>query len=182
MKDKEMVGGLFIVFGAVALCLALAWFIRSRVAEQYVVRLSDIPQVYEQLRVEGSDRSFAVFMFSDHGKLGEEGQVNLQFSIEDGAVGLDWVLIGPTNIRDEKRIFDFLKARGSMPARLEENGVRYLRTEKGDLVQLCQHIMNGLYGVKPTEEVDLVPEGFSWKAMTSNRRLQATRETRVPEA
>ncbi|HKQ14289.1 MAG TPA: hypothetical protein VJT80_12715 [Steroidobacteraceae bacterium] len=164
MKDKEMAGSLLIVFGAVALCVALAWFIRSRVAEQYVVRLSDIPQVYEQLKAEGSNQSFAVFMFSDHGKLGEAGQVNLQFSIENGTVGLDWVLIGPVNVRDEQRIFDFLKARGSMPTRLEANGVGYLRTEKGDLVQLCQHIIKGLYGVKATEDIDLVPEGFSWKS------------------
>jgi hypothetical protein len=30
-------------------------------------------------------------------------------------------------------------------------------------VQLCQHIMSGLYGIKATEAVDLLPEGFSWK-------------------
>lgn len=164
MKEKEIIGGLFIVLGAVAMCIALVWFIRSRVAEQHVVRLSDIPQVYEKLRAEGSDGSFAVFMFSDHGKLGEQGQVNLQLSIESGTVGLDWVLIGTANIRDEKRIADFLTARGSMPIRLEMNGVSYLRTEKGDLVQLCQHIIKGLYGVKVTDEIDLVPEGFSWKS------------------
>ena len=81
-----------------------------------------------------------------------------------GHAGFDWVLIGATNIRDERRIFNFLNVRGSTPARLEANGVGYLRTEKGDLVQLCQHIIMGLYGVKATEEIDLVPEGFSWKS------------------
>ena len=145
-------------------CAGVAWFLKSRVAEQYVVRISDIPQVYERLKERGSEGAFAVFMFSDHGKLGEEGEVNLQFSIEDGAIGLDWVLIGPVNIRDEKRIQDFLRARGSPPSRLEGNGVKYLRTEQGDLTLLCRDIIKGLYGVKGNEDIDLVPEGFSWKS------------------
>lgn len=153
-----------VVAVVLAVCIGLTWLVKSRVAEQHVVRLADIPQIFDKLKSRGSDGSFAVFMFSDHGKLGEEGQVNLQFSIENGSVGLDWVLIGPINIRDEERIFSFLKARGSTPSRLEENGVSYLRTERGDLVQLCQHILKGLYGVKADEDIDLVPEGFSWES------------------
>jgi hypothetical protein len=151
-----------VVAVVIAVCIGVTWLVKSRVAEQHVVRLADIPQVYDKLKSQGSDRSFAVFMFSDRGKLGEDGQVNLQFSIENGSVGLDWVLIGPVNIRDEDRIYSFLKARGSAPTRLEESGVSYLRTEQGDLVHLCQHILKGLYGVKADEDIDLVPEGFAW--------------------
>ena len=118
--------------------------------------------VFQQLREHGTDGSFAVFMFSDHGKPGEENGINLQFSVENGTVGLDWVLLAPVNVRDEQRVFDFLKARHANPRRLTENGVTYLRVEEGDLVQLCQHIMSGLYGVKSGEQVDLLPEGFTW--------------------
>jgi len=145
-------------------CAGVAWFLRSRVAEQHVVQLSDIPQVYERLKEQGSEGAFAVFMFSDHGKLGEEGQVNIQFSVENGTIGMDWVLIGPVNIRDEKRIDDFLRLRGSPANRREGNGVRYLRTEQGDLTVLCRDIIKGLYGVKGNEGIDLVPEGFSWRS------------------
>ena len=158
-----MIGGLVIVCGAVAVCLALVWFIRSRVAEQYVVHISDVPMVFQQLRQHGSDGSFAVFMFSDHGKPGEQNDINLQFSIENGTVGLDWVLLAPVNVRDEQRVFEFLKARHAKPRRLTENEVTYLRVEEGDLVQLCQHIMSGLYGVKASDGVDMLPEGFAWK-------------------
>ena len=163
MKDKEMIGGLIIVCGAVALLLAIIWLIRSRVAEQYQVHIADVPMVFQQLRESGSEGAFAVFMFTDHGRLGEENGINLQFSIENGIIGLDWVLLAPVNVRDEQRVFDFLKARHAKPRRVTENGVTYLRAEEGDLVQLCQHIMSGLYGIKATEAVDLLPEGFSWK-------------------
>ena len=158
-----MTGVLIGVCGAVAVLLTLAWFVRSRVAEQYEVHIADVPKIFEQLREQGSDGSFAVFIFTDHGRVGEEHGINLQFSIENGTVGLDWVLLAPVNVRDEQRVFDFLKARRARPRKLTENGVTYLRAEEGDLVQLCQHIMSGLYGIKANEPVDLLPEGFSWK-------------------
>lgn len=34
-------------------------------------------------------------MFSDHGKPGEQNAINLQFSIENTTVGLDWALLAP---------------------------------------------------------------------------------------
>ena len=163
MRGRETIGGLIIVCGGVAVLFAIVWLIKSRVAEQYPVHIADVPKVFQQLREHGSDGSFAVFMFTDHGKLGEENGINLQFSIENGTVGLDWVLLAPVNIRDEQRVFDFLTARHARPRKLTENGVTYLRAEEGDLVQLCQHIMSGLYGIKANEAVDLLPEGFSWK-------------------
>ncbi|HEY7641681.1 MAG TPA: hypothetical protein VH814_18265 [Steroidobacteraceae bacterium] len=158
-----MIGGLVLICGLVAVCLSLVWFIRSRVAEQYVVHIADVPMVFQQLREHGSDGSFAAFMFSDHGRPGEKNQVDLQFSIENGTAGLDWVLLAPINVRDEQRAFDFLKARHAKPRRLAKNDVTYRRVEEGDLVQLCQHIMSGLYGVKADDPIDLVPEGFVWK-------------------
>lgn len=80
MKEIAVAAGVAIVIGG------LAWLIKSRVAEQHVVRLSDIPEVFERLGAQGTDGSFAVFMFRDRGRPGGE-QVNLQFSIENGTVG-----------------------------------------------------------------------------------------------
>ena len=168
MTDKERTG-LLIGCGLAALSLAIVWFMRSRVAEQHVVHVADVPMVFQQLRAQGSDGSFATFMFSDHGKPGEANAINLQFSIEDGAIGLDWVLRAPVNVRDEQRVFDFLKARHANPRRLTWKGVSYLRVEEGDLVQLCQHIMSGLYGVRADERLDLLPKGFEWKPSNGER-------------
>lgn len=152
-----------IVVGVLIAGIAIAWLVRSRVAEQYVVHLSDVPKVLHQLQEQSSAGSFAVFMFSDHGKLGDENVINLQLSIENNNVGLDWVLLAPANIRDERRVQELLVARGSKPRRLTENGVTYLRVEDGNLVQLCQDIMRGLYGIKPGDAIDLLPEGFKWQ-------------------
>jgi hypothetical protein len=163
MKDNAMPAGLIISCGVLAGILCLVWLVRSRVAEQYVVHIDDVPRVFQQLQAHGREGSFAVFMFSEHGKPGDENGINLQFSIEHGRPGLDWVLAAPVNIRDERRVFEFLLARHAKPRRLHANGVTYLRVEDGDLVQLCQHIMSGLYGIKADEAVDLLPEGFAWR-------------------
>lgn len=137
--------------------------VKAPIAPQYSVRLSDVPEVFRQMQQRGADSSFAVFMFSDHDKPGRENIINLQFSIENGRIGLDWVLLAPVNIRDERRVLDFLAARGAQPRRLTENKVTYLRAESGDLVVICQDIMQDLYGIKNDDSVDFLPEGFEWK-------------------
>lgn len=57
-----------VVFGVVAALAGVSWLVISRVADQHVIRLADVPRVFEQLSRNGSDGSFAVFMFSDHRK------------------------------------------------------------------------------------------------------------------
>lgn len=157
-----MIGGL-IVLGVIVACLSVAWAGRARAAGPVFVHISDVPKVFAQLKQQGSDGSFAAFMFSDHGRSGTENDVNLQFSIEGGKVGLDWVLIAPVNVREEHRGLDFLEAQGAKPRHSTMNGVTYLRAEAGDLVRLCQRIMSELYGVGADRAVELLPEGFEWK-------------------
>ena len=144
--------------------------IKNQAAEQYSVRLSDVPEVFQQLKQRGTDGSFAVFMFSDHGKSGNENIVNLQFSVENGKIGLDWVLLAPANIRDERRVNDFLMARKAPPQRLSANEVTYLRAESGDLVLICQDIMREIYGMKNNDDIEFLPSGFEWKPSSSGRQ------------
>jgi hypothetical protein len=142
---------------------------KSQVAEQYFVHLSDVPEVFQQLKQRGSDGSFAVFMFSDHSKSGNENVINLQFSIENGKIGMDWVLLAPVNIRDERRMSDFLVARKTQLRRLTANEVTYLRAESGNLVSICQDIMREMYGVKKDDDIEFLPEGFEWNPSRSQR-------------
>ena len=167
MKD------LLVIAGIVMICFAVGCSVENKVAQQNSVknqvsqqnsiRVPDVPEVFRQLRQKGADGSFAVFMFSDNAKLESENTINLQFSIENGKIGLDWVLLAPVNIRDERRILDFLESRGAKPRRLTQNEVTYLRAESGDLVVICQDIMRNLYGIKNDDNVDFLSEGFEWK-------------------
>jgi hypothetical protein len=43
---------------------------------------------------------------------------------------------------------------------VEANGVRYLRVEEGDLGHLMVAVMQEIFGLTPSDEVDLQIEGF----------------------
>lgn len=127
------------------------------------VRVADAPRVLQQLQASGSDGSFAVFMFNAPNGAGADHVVNLQFSIEGGRPGLDWVLMAPQNIRDQDRFVRLAEDLGYTAEAREMNDVRYLRVEHGDLARLSMAVMQDLYGFQPTDEVELLVEGFDWQ-------------------
>lgn len=72
---------------------------------EFSIRPSRIPAVIEQLRQKGSEASWVVFMFyTSRPSVEEDNCPALQYSIQNGKVGLDWVLLGPRNIADKSRI------------------------------------------------------------------------------
>ena len=44
----------------------------------------------------------------------------------------------------------------------EENNVRYLRVDDGDLAALCRDVITKLYKWPETEPMDLIVQGFEW--------------------
>jgi hypothetical protein len=124
--------------------------------------VDQIPAVFDCLRREGKEGSFAVFMFQPTNAPKAEDAVNIQFSIEDGHAGLDWCLIGSTNVRDRKKVERFTAALGCAARLREMNQVKYLRIEQGDLPHLCQKVIIDLYAQRPDAKLTMVLEGFSW--------------------
>ena len=127
------------------------------------VLVTDAPRVLEQLRASGSDGSFAAFLFDAPGAASEEPAVNLQFSIENGRPGLDWVLLAPANVRDQARFSRLVEERGYRAEQREMNNVLYLRVEQGNLAELAVSVMQDLYGLSDTAPVELLVEGFNWR-------------------
>jgi hypothetical protein len=138
-------------------------FIRSRVVPTHHVRSTQVARVLEQLRQSTADPTFAVFMFSTPDQPGSERALNIQFSLENGRAGFDWVLLAPRNVEDEARFIEFAVQRGFSPKKHEENNVKYWRVERGDIAKLCADVIDDMYKIATDSDVELITEGFTWQ-------------------
>ena len=127
------------------------------------VKMADIPAIFKKLQAVGKDGSFAVFIFMPPGKSSPDEAINVQFSIERGQIGFDWVLLGPANIRDKEKYVQLAGRLGYKVVEREMNNVKYLRAEEGDLPSLCEASIRDLYSIPSDAELGLIPEGFSWQ-------------------
>ena len=144
---------------------AIGWLVftimRSRGVTQgptYATR-DQIPSIVSKLRQTGHDGSFVVFMFSVPAN-DDETLPNLQYSIEDSQVGLDWVLIAPPNIEDESRLTEFIKRNGYTVSKKDVNEVSYLRVEGSGIEELGIKILRDFHKLPADTRLGLVVEGF----------------------
>jgi hypothetical protein len=158
-----MQAALIIVCAVVAM-LAFSLWVRSRTVPTLQVRVDEIPRVLASLSASSSDPTFAVFMFTTPDLPTPQDALNIQFSMESGKPGFDWVLIAPRNIRDHDRFVEFAQAGGYHPEMQEMNNVRYLRVEQGDLAALCRDVITKMYSLPESELIDLIVEGFEWQS------------------
>jgi len=129
---------------------------------EFTVRTHDIPGGVRQLRENGKESSWIAFLFGT-AKVSEttnDQGLALQYSVVDGRVGLDWVLLGPRNIADSAIVSAFMEQRGHTVAMREMNDVRFLRVEDGDLGELGQSIAEVLYGATSNAELGLLIDGL----------------------
>jgi hypothetical protein len=150
---------LLVIFVMVVLLGGL--FLRR--ADEAKVRVSEIPAVFDKVKEAGKDATFAAFCFRIADESVKDPAVNVQFSIENGRVGFDWVLIGEVNRRDRDKFHALAQRLGhTVKAHKSPNGCEYLRAEDGDLIQLCRASICELYGLPESAELDLVWQGFAW--------------------
>jgi len=152
---------LIVTVTLVALGAAVVWG-KSRVAPTYYVGIDEIPRVLNKLIASTENPTFAVFMFTTSDRPSDNDALNIQFSMENGRPGFDWVLLAPRNVEDKERYLEFARAAGFSPKAMEGNGVKYLRVEGGDLAQLCVDVITRMYRLPPSKKVELIVEGFEW--------------------
>ena len=117
---------------------------------QYSIALTQTPDLIQQLSAKGGDTSFAILMFDrPSGRPGPSGSINLQYSIYNGKLGLDWVLLNPRNIADKEPLVEFIRQHGHSLAECALNGVSYLRVEDGNLTGLGIKIATEFYSFRP---------------------------------
>lgn len=151
----------FIAVAIVVLVLILVVIARSRGVSSTAL-VKQLPAVLERLCATGTDESFVVFLFEAPARTSSDPTINLQYSIDHGVLGLDWVLIAPQNIADKEAIREFLARGGRVVNERVENGVKYLRVEGSGLEELGLGIMTEFYHLTPETRVDLVVEEFKW--------------------
>lgn len=124
---------------------------------------SQISAVLDQLRKKGGEASWVVFMFYTP-RLSintADDCPNLQFSIQKGKVGLDWVLLGPRNIADKDLITKFITSKGHKVKVKEINEVSFLRVNEGDMAPLAISIVDDFYQMPIDADIGVLVSGFS---------------------
>ncbi|TAM40488.1 MAG: hypothetical protein EPN61_11230 [Burkholderiaceae bacterium] len=126
-------------------------------ATEYLMRPNQIPLVLEQLQWNARDGSWATLMFSTAISSADtdDSILNLQYSVEEGIAGLDWVLLGPRNIAELEQVAAFAASRGHQVMVRTMNNVSYLRVEDGDIGALGQSII-AQYGIPSDNDIGLL--------------------------
>ena len=159
-----------IIAGLIGIVL-LVLLVRSRIAPTYSVTASEIPEVIIQLQRSAKDGYFAVLLFVSPGSTDRE-PINLQYSIEDGVVGFDWVLIGPRNVADKTKISEFSSKLGYRLEEHERNKVHYLRVTGSSISELGVRIIEDFYKIDPNTKLEMITEGFEWQPSAPNSLVQ----------
>lgn len=131
--------------------VAMVIFWRSRRDQgirRKTIDVADVDEVFRQISAQGVETSFAVLIIQTGG---QNDAVEIQFSIEDGKVGLDWILMSPANIEDKPKVIQYAKSKGVAWHEKEMNGWLYLRIEQGDLVGFCKSLIEDLYQLRQLE-------------------------------
>lgn len=127
------------------------------------VKLADIPAVLAAVSRTGRDGTFAAFLFGLRGQPpAQVDALNVQFSIEEGRVGIDWVLTAEPNLRAEARFKEFFGGKSLTAVSREGNGVKYLRVEGEHLADLLREFLQREFGVTDDQKMELIAEGFAW--------------------
>lgn len=131
---------------------------RDQDIQRKTIAVADVGEVFRQISAKGVETSFAVFAI----RTGDEDDaVEIQFSVEDGKTGLDWILMSPVNIEEKPKVIQYAASKGIEWQEKEMNDWLYLRIEQGDVVGLCTSLIEDLYQV---EQVELKYGGFRYKA------------------
>ena len=129
---------------------------------EYIVRPDQFQGVLDQLNLASSEPAWAVFMFRTPIPSVETDDdcPNLQYAIQNGKLGLEWVLLGERNVADKKAIEKIIRNNGHEVQVMKMNDVSYLRAEKGDLGSTGLQIVHDFYGVDSQYPMGLLVHGI----------------------
>ena len=155
-------------FGFLAVFLIGGWVYRRFLAiepepsPELRMPVGQLPKLFRAIKTTGAEGSFAGVSVPPQGSRDPNESAYVQFSVEGGRVGFDWVLLSPQNLDDQSRFAAIARQLGHTIEEREMNDVRYLRVEDGDLPQLAATVLKQLYGVRARDSLLLQVEGLEW--------------------
>ena len=127
------------------------------------VGCSDFPALIAALKDSGRNGSFWVVLIPGTEKV-DGLAANLQFSIEDDELGMDWVLIAQSNLELKGRFLRLASFEGLKPQEVEQNGVKYVRaTGDKDWPNIGKKILEQMFDQDKLTKMPLIVTGFQWK-------------------
>ncbi len=126
--------------------------------QRTTIAVADVAEVFRQISAQAVETSFAVFIIQ---REGDEDPVEIQFSVEDGKTGLDWILMSQPNIDEKPKVIEYAASRDLEWQEKEMNDWQYMRIADGDLAGLCTSLIADLYGAT---QVELKYGGFRYRA------------------
>jgi len=140
--------------------LSFVFFSNGVAAGKFDYVLSDISELYYRLqmrKVEGSWGAFAPHRYPE----GVDAPLNIQFSFEKGAIGMDWVLSSPANIKGVDALLKYAHDKGyDFNLITAENGFRYLRSIDVGVDRFCLDFLKDEYGYSDNEGADYFSGGY----------------------
>jgi len=129
--------------------------------QRKTIAVADIADVFRQISSQAIETSFAVFII----QRGEGADpVEIQFSVEDGKTGLDWILMSPPNIEEKPKVIEYAASRGFEWQEQEMNDWQYMRIGDGDIAGLCTSLIADLY---EAGQVELKYGGFRYSPLST---------------
>ncbi|HTO54736.1 MAG TPA: hypothetical protein VMR50_15230 [Myxococcota bacterium] len=135
---------------------------RAQAAPTFMVTSDDLPKIIELLRA-APEESFADLLFRPPEADPKEDPAFIQYSIEQGQLGFDWVLTSSRNEGDCDAIRAFIARQHLSVSDRELNQVRYLRVEGPGCESLGRKILNEFYRIPRDAPLEMITEGFDWK-------------------
>ena len=130
-------------------------------------RTREFPQIVKMLSKEQGDGSFV--MFTVPNTIDTDGQpLTVQFSVERGSVGFDWLLTSERAKRDRERFMEFSKKEKATVQELAVEDIEYLRVELDNdaLAEFGIKILEKLYDVSSINELEVFADASNWRKTT----------------
>jgi hypothetical protein len=152
---------IFIILGIIFLVIFSRQIFLRKLFSSNKVTLDEIPLLVDALKQTGADNSFALFLFPEKGSSNDLCP-GLQFSIEKGKLGIDYLLNSKFNVREKDKFIKFLSELNCSYAIYNVNDCEYIRTEDGFLTKNFQEMLKLMYNVKDDQKMEVELSGFKY--------------------
>lgn len=162
MPDLIIMQYYIFIFGSLLFIFFICLYLyrrRHRGVISCLISLDELGEVYHDISEQAAETSFSVFVIPRP----NQASIEVQFSVENGITGLDWILQSEANKEERPKIEQYFASKGFDFHEKEINNWHYLRIEEGDIVKLCVGLIRDLYDA---DEITLKYGGFSFRPLS----------------